>query len=380
MKTLIGTLGAMGPTSPSFRVRTRIPSAELCRYGIAMRHEPLLSEEEDRRFHSGGAAARARTLLAARSRLARLLEARADWDVSLVQRQVDLMPSLRLERLAAQGKRVVLDIDDAIWHDRSPAAGGHPLARLKGTPRKVRWLAQRAEKVIAGNELLAEWLSSYSTDVVVIPSLVDHRLVPTRVHERRDRIVLGWLGSRSTARSLTALAGPLTRTADLLRMPTELRVVGGPAPVVSGIDLRQQAWSAQSERDFLQEVDVGLMPLPDNEWTRGKCAYKALQYMAAGIPVVADDVGLSAQVIGHGTAGLIAHRANEWVEHLVALATDPTLRTRLGDAGRQRVEQDFSVEVWAPRLAAALSGEDHVLKADAPSYGGAEAPAPSRSK
>ena len=137
----------------------------------------------------------------------------------------------------------------------------------------------------------------------MIPSLVDHRLVPTRVHERRDRIVLGWLGSRSTARSLTALAGPLTRTADLLRMPTELRVVGGPAPVVSGIDLRQQAWSAQSERDFLQEVDVGLMPLPDNEWTRGKCAYKALQYMAAGIPVVADDVGLSAQVIGHGTGG-----------------------------------------------------------------------------
>ena len=132
MKTLIGTFGAIVPTSPSFRVRTRIPSAELCRYGIAMRHEPLLSEEEDRRFHSGGAAARARTLLAARSRLARLLEARADWDVSLVQRQVDLMPSLRLERLSAQGKRVVLDIDDAIWHDRSPAAGG------------IRWPGSRA--------------------------------------------------------------------------------------------------------------------------------------------------------------------------------------------------------------------------------------------
>ena len=345
-----------------------------------MRHAPLLSEEEDRRFRSGGPATRARTVLAARSRLARLLEARADWDVSLVQRQVDLMPGLRLERLAAQGKRVVLDVDDAIWHDRSPAAGGHPLARLKGTRRKVRWLARRAQKVIAGNELLAEWLSAYSGDVVVIPSLVDHRLVPARVHEPRERIVLGWLGSPSTARSLTAVADALTRTAGLLRLPTELRVVGGPAPAVSGIDVRQHAWSPHSERAFLQEVDVGLMPLPDNEWSRGKCAYKALQYMAAGIPVVADDVGVSAKVIGHGQGGLIAGSADEWVEHLVALATDSGLRTRLGGAGRQRVEQDFSVEAWAPTLAAALSGDDQAAKADVLSYGGAEAPAPSRRK
>ena len=371
MTTLVGALGALGPTSPSFRVRARIPSAELRRYGIAVRHTPLLSEEEDHVFHSARAATRARTALAARSRLARLLEAGVDWDVSLVQRQVDLMPSLRLERLAAQGKRLVLDVDDAVWHDRSSAAGGHPLARLKGTPRKVRWLARTAQKVIAGNELLAEWLSAYSQDVVVIPSLVDHRLVPTRVHEPRNRIVLGWLGSPSTARSLTTVAGALTRTAAVLGTPTELRVVGGPAPAVTGIDVRQAPWSLQSERAFLQEVDVGLMPLPDNEWTRGKCAYKALQYMAAGIPVVADDVGVSARVIGHARGGLIARCADDWVEHLVALASDPALRARLGGAGRKRVERDFSVEAWAPTLAAALSG--NAPAESAVSFGPAEA-------
>jgi|Tabmets5t2r1_1033131.scaffolds.fasta_scaffold00014_6 hypothetical protein len=373
MNTVVGALGALGPTSPSFRVRTRVPSAELGRYGVEMRHAPLLSEEEDHLFHSGGVATRARTLLAARSRLARLLEARADWDVALVQRQVDLMPSLRLERLAAEGKRVVLDVDDAIWHDGSAAAGGHPLARLKGTARKVRWLARRAQKVIAGNELLAEWLSAYSPHVVVIPSLVDPRLIPARVHSPGGRVVLGWLGSPSTARSLTAVAGALTRTAGILRTPTELRVVGGPAPRVSGIDVRQQPWSPQSERAFLDEVDIGLMPLPDNEWTRGKCAYKALQYMAAGVPVVADDVGVSARVIGHGQGGLIARGVDEWTEHLVALATNPALRARLGGAGRQRVEQDFSVEAWAPELAAALAGDDPAAKAETLSYSGAEA-------
>jgi glycosyltransferase involved in cell wall biosynthesis len=380
MSTVVGAIGALGPTAPSFRVRTWVPSAELGRYGVEMRYAPLLSAAEDHRFHSGGVATRARTLLAARSRLARLLEARADWDVALVQRQVDLMPSLRLERLAAQGKRVVLDVDDAIWHDGSAAAGGHPLARLKGTRRKVRWLARRAEKVIAGNERLAEWLSAYSRDVVVIPSLVDHRLVPPRVHNPRERVVLGWLGSPSTARSLNAVAGALTRTAGSLRTTIELRVVGGRAPAVSGIDVRQHPWSPQSERAFLEEVDIGLMPLPDNEWTRGKCAYKALQYMAAGIPVVADEVGMSARVIGHGQGGLIAHGVDDWVEHLVALATDPALRTRLGDAGRQRVERDFSVEAWAPRLAAALSGDDSAAKAETLSYSGAEARLRSTSK
>jgi glycosyltransferase involved in cell wall biosynthesis len=214
----------------------------------------------------------------------------------------------------------------------------------------------------------------------VIPSRVDPRLVPARVHTPRGRGVLGWLGSPATARSLTAVAGALTRTAGLLRTTTELRVVGGPAPRVSGIDVRQQPWSAQSERAFLEDVDIGLMPLPDNEWTRGKCAYKALQYMAAGVPVVADDVGVSARVIGHGEGGLIARRADEWTEHLVALATDPALRARLGDAGRQRVERDFSVEAWAPTLAAALRGDHSASKTETLSYGRAEPRARSTSK
>src|SRR5215218_2893168 len=181
----VGALGALGAQAPSFRVRTRIPSAELVRHGVAMRHLPLFTARQDRQFHEAAALRRLDVLLAARSRLRRRLATDIDWDVTLIQRQVDLLPGLGLERLAVADRRLVLDVDDAIWLDRSGDARGHRLALLKGTLRKVRWLASRADAVVAGNELLAEWLSRYSGNVAVVPSLVEHRDIPLRVHERR---------------------------------------------------------------------------------------------------------------------------------------------------------------------------------------------------
>ena len=106
--------------------------------------------------------------------------------------------------------------------------------------------------------------------------------------------------------------------------------MGGSAPEVPGLRVREEAWSEDAERRFLTEVDIGLMPLPDNAWTRGKCAYKALQYMAAGIPVVADDVGVSAEVIGHDHGGLIVPAGGDWAEPLRILASDAAMRTRAG--------------------------------------------------
>jgi glycosyltransferase involved in cell wall biosynthesis len=354
----VGALSAAGPNAPSFRVRTKIPSAELGRHGVLIEHVPLLDDDEDRRVHHAGIPVRATTALRARNRLRRRLAA-VDWDVSLIQRQVDLFPTLELERKAAMGHRLVFDVDDAIWLDSSREAGGHRLALLKGTPRKVRWLAAHAETVIAGNDLLAEWLSQHSANVKVVPSLVEHRDVPVRSHEPSDRVVLGWIGSPTTATYLRQVAEPLAR----LRMAApgvrfELIAVGGIAPEIPGLDVRSEPWSEEGEQRFLTEVDIGLMPLEDSPWARGKSSYKALQYMAAGIPVVADDVGISASVIGHEAAGLISRSQDDWVEHVGALARDAGLRSRLGTTGRMRIAADFSVERWAPELAAILRGDE----------------------
>jgi len=352
----VRAFGAFGPQAPSFRVRTRIPSPELRHYGLHVLHHPLLDESQNAAFQRGNPGRRLQVAVAARRRVRREILTSPAWEVTLIQRQIDFFPSARLERLASEGRRLVLDVDDAIWLDSRREAGGHPLAALKGTARKVRWLAERADAVIAGNDHLAEWLAAHSDHVVVIPSLVEHRDIPVRTHEPRDRVLLGWLGSPSTARSLLQVVRPLTEVAAATQVPIELLVVGGDAPAVPGVAVRGEPWSEASERGFLARVDVGLMPLPDNDWTRGKCAYKGLQYMAAGIPVVADDVGVSATVIGHGQCGLMATSEGGWVEHLVALVEDAGLRAQLGGEGRSRVEQGYSVEAWAPRLAAALRG------------------------
>jgi glycosyltransferase involved in cell wall biosynthesis len=352
-----GAVSAQGIDSPSFRVRTVLPAEELRRLGVRVEPFPLFDAAEDARFRSGGVVARARTVLGARRRLADRLS-RGSFEVALVQRQVDLLPTYRLDSLAIRGRRVVLDVDDAVWHDTRPGAGGSFLARLKRTERKILWMLARADAVVAGNALLAEWLSRYSPHVTVIPSLVEHRSAPIRTHETGDRVVLGWIGSMTTARHLEPLAGPLEALAAAQPQKRfELCIVGGRPLRLKGIDVTARPWSEATERELLERMDIGLMPLPDNEFTRGKCAYKALQYMASGVPVVADDVGITAEVVGQDRAGLIADGPSEWTSALAALADDAGLRSRLGSEGRRRVARDFSIERWAPALASVIRGD-----------------------
>lgn len=342
-----------GASEAAFRVRLELPGRGLASHGIELRLLPLFSDAEAARFRGGGAAGKARTLAAARHRLRRELRA-AEAETVLVQRHVDLAPPLSLERAAVRGRRLVYDVDDAIWLT-GRQSGGHPLGALKGAGRKVRWLAERAAHTIAGNEILAERLAAFGADpVTVVPSLVDPAAFEPRRHEQGEQATLGWIGSPTTAPYLQGAAPALERFAAASARPVRLLVVGGASPPLAGVRVEERAWSPAAERQALAEIDVGLMPLVDTAWTRGKCAYKALQYMAAGIPAVVDDVGVSAATVEG--AGCAATGTEEWVEALQSLADDPSLRNRLGAAGRARVEADFSPERWLPTLAAILRG------------------------
>ena len=358
-RTQVAAVGAQGLHSPAFRVRTQIPAPELARLGIDVVPFPLFSPELDEQFHGGSSATRARALVAARRGLVHRMEEEIEGcATTVIQRQVDILPTRRLERLAADGRRLVLDVDDAVWFDAAAQAGGHALAFVKRTATKIRWLAERADHVVAGNEYLAEWLQSANDRVSVVPSLVAAERVALRRHAPSDHMTLGWIGSASTTRYLTQLRPVLERLVALVPQITwELCVVGAAAPAIGGMRCGSVRWSEQAERDLLARMDIGLMPLPDNDWTRGKCAYKALVYMSAGIPVVADDVGVTAAVIGNEHAGLVAASRDDWIAALVELARDAALRTRMGAEGRRRVEKGFCTRIWAPRLAAILRAD-----------------------
>jgi glycosyltransferase involved in cell wall biosynthesis len=334
-------------------VRLELPGRGLAAHGIELRLLPLFADPEAARFRGGGAATKARALAGARRRLRRELRA-ADADAVVVQRHVDLAPPLSLERAAVRGRRLVYDVDDAIWLT-GRQSGGHPLGALKGAGRKVRWLAGRAAHTIAGNEILAERLAAFGADpVTVVPSLVDPDAFEARRHEQGEEVTLGWIGSPTTAPYLRGAAPALERFAAASERPVRLLVVGGAAPPLAGVRVEERVWSPATERQALTEIDVGLMPLADTPWTRGKCAYKALQYMAAGVPVVVDDVGISAATVED--AGYVATGPDQWVEALQALAGDASLRAKLGAAGRARAEAGFSPQRWLPTLAAILSG------------------------
>jgi glycosyltransferase involved in cell wall biosynthesis len=345
--------GAQGPQGPGLRVRLMIPAPHLRAGDVNLIAMPLFTSREADMVHTGSTASRVRTALAARRRFRRAL-GDVDADVVVVQRQVDPLPGRGLERAGMRGRALIQDVDDSGW---LPEPGSHPATRLRRNAEKLKWLAAQADRVIAGNDYLADWLSPHARDITVVPSLVDTDKVTPRVHHDSQELVLGWIGSSSTAQYLRAVTAPLAAfVASHPELTVKLLTVGGPAPAIAGVRSEHWRWSEAHESAALEQMDIGLMPLPDNAWTRGKCAYKALQYMAAGVPVLADDVGITAQVVGTSEAGIVAGTTVDWQRALDRLAAHAGLRQRMGVTGRARVEEDFSVRAWGPRLASLIAG------------------------
>jgi glycosyltransferase involved in cell wall biosynthesis len=203
-----------------------------------------------------------------------------------------------------------------------------------------------------GTELLADFARQHNGNVTVIPPTVDVERYRPRTHLATARpLVLGWSGSPTTVEYLAVVAGALRRVA--AATPIEVRLMGADFPL-PGVPTRHTPWSADVEIGELRSYDVGLMPLTDDPWTRGKGAMKALLYMAVGVPVVASPVGVTPRVVEHGRNGFLAATEDEWVAHILALAGDAARRSAMGLEGRAAVERWYSPRVQAPRLAEVL--------------------------
>jgi glycosyltransferase involved in cell wall biosynthesis len=225
-------------------------------------------------------------------------------------------------------------------------------------PGKVATIIRHSDRVIAGNEYLAEYARRFSSAVTVIPTCVDTtRFVPSAHASnngaRRAAPVVGWIGSPTTVPYLRALAPLLQRVAR--EHPFVLRVSGsGEAIAVPGVPTEQPAWTLHGEVELFNTCDVGVYPLTDDEWSRGKCGFKAIEFMACGVPVVASAVGVNREIIEDGVNGFLASTDHEWSDKLSRLLCDQDLRRRLGAAGRNTIEQRYSLQVIAPKLEATL--------------------------
>jgi hypothetical protein len=270
-----------------------------------------------------------------------------------------LLSPLELLLLKRHVRRLVYDFDDAVWmrdrkSDPNRSDSDERVWRSATRAFKFAWTVRHCVGVLAGNEYLAAAARAAAgaggPEVAVAPSAVPVSGVPQhQVYAENAVPVVGWIGSASTLPFLVRMAPTLAKVAQ--RSAYELRIVCNSPPQLASMRCTYVPWRLETQEQELARFDIGLMPLPDTPWTRGKCAYKLLQYMAAGIPFVASAVGMNREVADEGRAGLLAAADGEFADQLQRLLADPDLRRRLGQHGRSLAVERYSLEVVAAQVA-----------------------------
>ena len=275
-----------------------------------------------------------------------------DADVVILQRR--LLPTWLLYLLRCSVRRLIFDFDDAVFlRDSYSPKGLHSARRLHRFVATV----ETADAIVAGNPYLAEEATRWAAKpdrVHVVPTCVETaRYLPARHEGTGTELV--WVGSASTLRGLEAVR-PLLEDIGRSIPGTRLKLVSDHFLHLDHLPIVECPWSEEREAADIAAADIGISWVPDDLWSRGKCGLKVLQYMAAGLPVVANPVGVHTDLVKHGETGFLAHTAAEWIEALRRLSADPDLRRRMGAAGRWRVETEFSVAAGAARWLTLLRG------------------------
>jgi glycosyltransferase involved in cell wall biosynthesis len=240
-------------------------------------------------------------------------------------------------------KKIIYDFDDALWlTDRQNES---LLLRLMKWRTKVSAICRWSYKVSCGNEFLCDYARQFNQQVVCNPTTIDTDSLHNRQHVRDKTngfLTVGWTGSHSTLKYLEPLE-PILLKIENAFPSVRFIVIADQEPSLHLQRLIFKPWRIDTEIDDLSQVDIGIMPLPDDEWSKGKCAFKALQYMALEIPTIASRVGANTSVIDHGVNGFLASTPADWEGHLTRLIEDQNLRISIGRKGRERVVDRYSV-------------------------------------
>lgn len=339
-------LSLYGSIAASHRVRLSQFQPGLADVGIDLQIQSLLDNAYLQRSFSGRRPSLRGLVAAYVRRLYALLYADR-FDLAIVH--CELLPFLPgwLERHLLQIP-ILYDCDDAFFL-KYRSGRLRLLQPLLGV--KADRLMASAVAVTAGNSALAAYSRRFNSTVAVLPSVVDTDLfrpaASPPANRSGDPFTVGWIGSPSTVPYLQLLVKPLQQLAR--ERSVRLLVVGAPAPAIAGVEVIAQPWSLEREVSLIHQFDVGVMPLPDTPWTRGKCAYKLIQCMACGIPVVASRVGTNIEVVP-SECGVLAESPEQWLAAFRLLASDPELRQQIGAAARQWVDQYYSLRSALPVL------------------------------
>ena len=237
-------------------------------------------------------------------------------------------------------KPIIYDFDDAIWN--TPMKKESTLLRWLKSRNKTAMICSWADKIVVGNNYLAEYARQFNKNVFVIPMVLIHVKEPGKQMQQNPRPVIGWSGSHSTLMYVEALEDMLLRLRQ--KFDFEVMIMANKPPAFRELKVKYVPWTVKAETEELSRIDIGIMPLPDNEWTRGKCGLKAVQYMALSKPAVVSAVGVNVEIVDQGVNGFLCKNDEEWEQYLGLLLTDRELVKRQGEAAYQKVQQCYTLK------------------------------------
>ena len=276
------------------------------------------------------------------------------FDLIVIHREVFPFFTPTVEKwVLKRSPRVIFSFDDAI-HTGHHEVGdlNHPLLYRFKYGSGINEVLRRSLHVIAGNRILADYAKQFNSNVTIIPTVVDcsQYSYKPKCGSEGEPVTVGWIGSRTTACYLPAIEPALQRLAKENPGKVRFNFLGHPEYRPNLPNVTSLAFTLDAELSYLRSLDIGIMPLPDTEWTRGKCAFKAIQYMGMGIPTVASPVGITSDLIRHNVNGLLATSNEEWFQALNLLVTDSNIRAKFSLEARRTIEESYSLQVWGPRL------------------------------
>lgn len=246
--------------------------------------------------------------------------------------------------------KYVVDYDDAIFHNYDSSNSKIIRFFLK---KKIDNVMKYSSCVIAGNSYLANKAKqSGAKKIQIIPTVIDTNKYYIETKKNNDKVVIGWIGSPSTVKYIKNILNVLKKIIE--QEQVELHLIGIKKDIGLGKNTKYIDWSETTEVDRISHFDIGIMPLENTAWERGKCAYKIIQYMGCGLPVVASSVGVNYEVVENGTNGYLVNNENEWVDKLQELIENKNLRNRFGKVGREKVIREYSIQNNLTKLISVL--------------------------
>lgn len=335
--------------SPGQRFRYEQYLAALAADGWQYDLSPIVSAEDDRILYSKGnywdkARFVARCELVRRKDVARM----DDYDVIFIYREALMTRGIRYEqRFRRSRAKLVFDFDDSIW-----------LSNVSDANRRFNWMKDAGktsriiglcDQVFAGNAYLSDYARAYNPNVTVVPTTIDTDEYRPRAQRPEGPVVIGWSGSITTIQHFRFAVPALQAIKQKFGDRVVFRVVGDGAFRMPELGVEGLPWRKDTELDDLRAMDIGIMPLPDDAWARGKCGLKGLQYMALGIPTLMSPVGVNTDILTDGENGFLPADTDEWVARLARLVEDAELRRRMGASARATVVEHYSLQAWKQR-------------------------------